>query len=293
MKPLDVSDIQDKGMKALALLASNLGWTRANARGMAIFHAPNQHELRLPTNTSIRMSVYQSRLNAIMTHSTEVPTSKLVQEIIDKVKPSATHTQRLRAVVPVEQLELPVEEPTAEAEWVVLQAEQFHQAQPEEFALVDGPATPVATTPVVEPEQPVHKEPYIVRYGRKGGQSLYRSNFIEVWTWPDGHQTLNCPWCGRSFETANGVAIHARSEHPDLIPERRSEWVQGVEATFTPGRYQDRKISEAEAMVEMIREIVGNDEAAIKEIEADRDHWKQRAEKAEGDLQALRELLNG
>src|SRR5688500_12469395 len=95
-EPIDVSDIKDKGLQALALLAIEAGFTRQTVRGMGIFFAQDGYELRLPTNTSIRMSVFQSRLNSIFTHASFTITSETVSRVIDKVKLDKAHAGRLR-----------------------------------------------------------------------------------------------------------------------------------------------------------------------------------------------------
>jgi hypothetical protein len=232
------------------------------------------------------MSVFQSRLNSLITHSPDgAITSTLVADVLDKIKPSATHAQRLRAVVPVEQLTLPTGEVVPKAEEPVVADPMTEHTQ----LWADEIATPKRV------EQPVSKEPYIVRYGRKGrtrgGGTLYRSNVIQVWTWPDGRKTLNCPWCGETRETANGIAVHVRAMHAAEIPDRRSEWVSSGEVTYEPSEYQDRKPSEAEETISLIRDLIGTDDKLLVALTMERDEWERRALKAEGDIQALKELL--
>lgn len=102
-KPFDVTGMRDRNMQALIVLAVTLGWTVYPATGdrPITIKAPDGTSRRIPTNTSIRMSVFANTLSMILTHSPEhlVPTHQLMVKIARSFKLDAEHQRRLRVAV--------------------------------------------------------------------------------------------------------------------------------------------------------------------------------------------------
>ena len=99
--PVDVTGVRDPGMQSLIMLATSLGWNVMQKHNQpAVITARDGMQKRLPTNTSIRMSVFQTALSSIMAHTYDVePTIELIDEIIKITKPSQDHARRLRLAV--------------------------------------------------------------------------------------------------------------------------------------------------------------------------------------------------
>ena len=96
--PIDVSMVRDPGMKALIILAVSLGWNAHHKLGQpVVITARDGFQKRLPTNTSIRMSVFQTTLAAILFYSASTKaTPELMEAIIKMTKLDAEHARRMR-----------------------------------------------------------------------------------------------------------------------------------------------------------------------------------------------------
>ena len=99
--PVELTGVRDAGMQSLILLAVSLGWNVMKKHNTpVVITARDGMQKRLPTNTSIRMSVFQTALSTIMVHSDDLlPTIELIDEIIKITKPSRDHQRRLRLAV--------------------------------------------------------------------------------------------------------------------------------------------------------------------------------------------------
>jgi len=97
----DVSMVRDPGMQALIILARSLGWNMMHKNQQpVVITARNGTQKRIPTNTSIRISVFQTTLASIILHSEDtVPTIELVDAIIRLTKLDHDHARRMRAAV--------------------------------------------------------------------------------------------------------------------------------------------------------------------------------------------------
>ena len=148
LTPIDVTAVRDNGMKALVMLAVSLGWNARHKTGQPlVITARDGTQKRLPTNTSIRMSVFQTALSTIMVHTEpdRIPTIELVDAIITATKPSTDHARRLRLSVG--------ESPTQHRERVA--AAETEPRGPRE----PQPLTTRIELPVVEPEWAVGGPP--------------------------------------------------------------------------------------------------------------------------------------
>jgi len=100
-EPTDVSMVRDPGMQALIILARSLGWNMMHKPNQpVVITARNGTQKRIPTNTSIRISVFQTTLASILLHSEEMTaTIELVDQIIRLTKVDQDHARRLRAAM--------------------------------------------------------------------------------------------------------------------------------------------------------------------------------------------------
>jgi len=101
VKPIDVSYITDSGVRAIVALAASCDWNVVHRAGqMVTLISRTGHKLRLPTNTSIKFSVFASWTNGIARHSlTHLPTPELMEKLIAQYKLDASHARVFREAV--------------------------------------------------------------------------------------------------------------------------------------------------------------------------------------------------
>lgn len=313
IKPVDVHDVQDQGCKAIILLAASLGWSAAKSPGPMHLVSPDDGMLvRVPTNTSIRMSLWRSCLNSVLRHSTShVPTLELVEAIAKATKMSKSHLSRMSSLVA--NGAPPETEPSIELG-------------------VEPPPPEVAVDLEAAELEPAKKEAYVVRLGAKvgGGARNYVSPNVEVWTWADGTQSLHCKFCGLQFSTAVGVANHASQRHRGQTQEGFLEPGRMTPTVMAPTPYKPREekeepvpepepemvvlpplpdpdepkpddwdVEEVDLLQQIIDVLWPSVSEKVRAAHAERDQAIEerdaaiaRAEKAETYIQTLRELLN-
>ena len=131
MVPYDLSGIRDPGMQALISLATACKWNvMRKPNKPIILTARDGVRLSMPTNTSIRFSVFLQRLNAIARHSqTVVITSVLIEKIIAATKVDSSHARAMRNIVgvPPQEIQEVEEEEQLEEEPSVLLREPVYQ----------------------------------------------------------------------------------------------------------------------------------------------------------------------
>lgn len=214
---IDVSGVRDPNMQALILLARSLGWNvMQKVNQPVVITAPSGFQRRIPTNTSIRMSVFQTHLSAITLHSSLEASLELIEEIIKSVKPSREHQARLR---------LAVGQTVQEHRRALEQAEAAEQRRNEEH-LTQTPEIVWETPPELPNEQTVvptegeaadggvHGEivdqhPFLASVNTtKHTNRVYESvtSFERIWT--DGYIDFACMFCGKAYSTPKGVGSH-------------------------------------------------------------------------------------
>ena len=120
-KLVDVSFIDDPGMRAVVVLALSLEWNMVHkANRVLTLIARNGFKHVIPTDTSVKFNVFQNRVYATITHSmTHIPTLELAEKIIKQCKLDPSHARVLRdAVTKMAMASVPeeeVEEPSAAA----------------------------------------------------------------------------------------------------------------------------------------------------------------------------------
>lgn len=228
--PVDITGVQDAGVASVILLAVSLGWNYTKrVNGPALIIARDGMTKRLPTDTSVRMSVFQTALSTVMVHTEPEfeATIELIDKIVAKTKPSKDHERRLRLAVgetpqehrdriaameaepkdsrepqPVTQrLEIP------EEAWV--SDEQLRS----EIPVYEPPAVENVSATVPADDKPhgklIDRHPFMARHQRSGNKSrqyVSDSSFERVWE--DGYKDYECTVCGKAYTTPKGVGSH-------------------------------------------------------------------------------------
>jgi hypothetical protein len=219
--PVDVTGVRDPGMRALVLLAASLGWNVIQKVNNPIaLVARDGMQRRLPTNTSIRMSVFQTALSSIIVHSEDrIATPELIDAIVEATKIDRDHERRLRIAIGE----------TAEEHRQRLANERAaeQKRQPDEHL------TQTITVPEPEPEPDLEfdeetalvsfeppqdgrnhgglmsRKPFIAHHQvTKTGTNFYESDSSLERVWQDGYKDYECPTCGRVFRSPKGAGAH-------------------------------------------------------------------------------------
>jgi hypothetical protein len=259
--PLDVSGVRDNGMKALILLAVSLGWNVMQKHSQpVVITSRDGTQKRLPTNTSIRMSVFQTALSTIMAHTYDYdPTVELIDAIIAITKPSRDHERRLRLAVgetseehrqrvandkaaerkrePDEHLTQRIEITTEEEVPVYLLDEPMLEEQevPVELEWEDPS---VEVMPRGDWELPVDggehgkmlsREPFMAHHhsNAKGHKGMaYQSDTSFERVWEDGFKDYECMICGQVYAAPRGVGSHRQihTKRGEIPPPTEPAW---------------------------------------------------------------------
>jgi len=219
--PIDVSAVRDKGMASLVVLAASLGWNVMHKNNQpVVITARDGIQDRIPTNTSIRASVFQTTLSKIIAHAGKdhKPTIDLIDDIIKRHKPSVDQARLLRLAVGetpqqhrdrVAAHESPAVE-KREPEPHLTQKPSLASLLPELGDPPMRPATVVTTNDLAPPEKEplvsiVSEKPYQA-HGKEG--ATYTSGATIEKLWSDGSRSYACNVCGAAFSTPKGVGAH-------------------------------------------------------------------------------------
>jgi len=257
MAMLDVSSVRDSGMQALVLLARSLGWNVLQKHNNpVVVTSPEGIQKRLPTNTSVRQSVFQTTLSGIILHSSLEPTMELVEQIIRSVKPNREQANRLRLAVGetpqqhrerIEQHEAPVPEPrnTPLTQTPVITWED----PPTEATDTPVPAaSPRVRLAGSAPGRPygggdhgeiVDQHAFVARSRQRrkdGSYYVYDSESSDERTWSDGFVDYVCKVCHGGFASAKAVGSHRQVHIKNGEVQHRSqtEVMSGSLRTVTP-----------------------------------------------------------
>lgn len=241
--PIDLTPIKDPGMKALVQLAVSLGWNVHQKHGQpVVITARDGIQKRLPTNTSIRMSVFQTALSTIMVHTEEdkIPTIDLIDAIIKATKPSVDHQRRLRLAVGESPTQHRDRVASAEVEAkgprdpqplttrIEIPEEQWEMVKD----LIDGDDDEVAARAAAdggEHGEVVSREPYqAVKASSNTTTVRYVSDTSYQRTWTDGYVDYECMKCAKAFTTSKGAGAHSQihGAAPGLKPWQRTEQIK-------------------------------------------------------------------
>ena len=328
LKPIDTSNIQDKGMKGIAMLAVALGWNLQHRRG-----APSQLKSRegmtrnLPTDTGVRQSVFWSMLASILSHSEgKLPTPRLIDEIAKVTGMSKAHAHTLAARVSLVERggdDLPEEEEPVEVDMTgvivleepmvtktgrVLTDDDVQALADEAERGYDISITPFVPTERTEPTLNMASD------GAQYISPIMDTVIRQLVANGDDQITYRCKQCGLEFETKRGVGAHwqrhVQAGEAEATNNKRKMIVNVIpdyEPTevHTPKRHAVEELRRLRKIVRDVQLAVGQD--ALKEYEArafaqqrridalqkERDDAIKRADRLASDLRSLRELIGG
>lgn len=310
LKPVDLSNIADKGMQGIVLLGVSLGWNLIQRRG-----APAQLKSRqgitrnIPTDTGVRQAVFWSVLANVLAHSEgRLPTSGLIDRIVKQTGMSKAHAQVLHSKVELlegrdpntlEPIEEEEEEPemTEEEKWAWLNQAVADNPPPEE------PPTP----PVVEGEfAPTERVEKTLNFGKAGEQ--YVSEIMDTiirQLVPDGEDqiTYRCKVCGLEFETKRGVGahwqVHVKAGEAKATAQNKRVVVNKVEnyvPTEVHARRDSRELERLRKLKRDMEAILGGDmieeySRLLSAAKQENERLKARNDSLERSLNTLHELL--
>ena len=222
------------------MLAASLGWNviqKVNRPITVISRDGTQRNL--PTNTSIRMSVFQSALSTIMVHTERyVATPELIDAIAHEAKIDRDHQRRLRLAIG----EMPEEHRQRLANEQAAQEKR----QPDEHLTHHPEITGMGVETVEEvvgfdDSQPPHDgrhhgrmvscKPFIAHHTTSGSLSTtYVSDTSNERVWSDGYKDYECQFCGKVYGSPKGVGAHHQ------VHTRRGEVVRSGQA-YERGRH--------------------------------------------------------
>lgn len=246
LTPWDTTGVKDQGVRAVISLAVSLGWNVVLKPGNpCTLIAKDGARLRMPTDTTVKDSVFQGYLSTVMTHSQEfTPTVQLMDSIIATHKKlSDSHQTRLRMAVG-ESAKQHRERMAAMNEGAKEIAQGDHLTQRIEIpellvtktgkVLTDDDIQALAdeaergydvshlkeqsmgTQPVgTEAPHIVSEQPFIAR--NTTGWS-YESPGVIVREWSDGHKDFRCMDCTYVHTSPAGIGGH-RKVHGRLRPQ--------------------------------------------------------------------------
>lgn len=210
--PVDLTAVRDPGMRALVLLAASLGWNVIQKVNNPIaLVARDGMQRRLPTNTSVRMSVFQTALSSIILHSGDrVATPALVDAIVAMTKVDRDHERRMRLAIGE----------TAEEHRQRLANEKVaeQKRQPDEHLTqrIEVPTEPEQEPVSFEPPADgrnhgalISRKPFVAHHAvsTKGSKAYVSDSSFER-IWQDGFKDYECQICGRIFKAAKGAGSH-------------------------------------------------------------------------------------
>jgi hypothetical protein len=219
LPPLDVSDIKDAGMQGVVALATACKWNVLRKTNKPIMlRSRNGTTLAIPTDTSIRFSVFIQRLHSVARDSiTVVITPELIEQIITRFKLDHDHAREFRKIV---EADIPhEEEPMNEPEPVY--------QRPVPTRATRGMPMPSPDATVVE------REPWVA-HGSDGRQYVSEASYRRVWS--DGAVDYECTFCGEAYLTGHACSAHfgyhvKRGERPkqgerQYVGEVDREWLR-------------------------------------------------------------------
>lgn len=289
LTPIDVSGVDGHEVRALLRLAVSMGWNVSQrADSPAVITARDGVQRRFPTNSGLRMSVFQSFLRAIMYHALDKQmTPELVEEVIASEKLSKDHQRYLRLAASewAERRMLPDPEPPAkerrEPEPHLTQRIEIPMAKPEPEP-EPQPATAVAGHDVPPLElgsagwemapskgldlSTLERRPALVLMGQKkrgsGISQQYISPIMDEITLPSGEVTRICKICdftGTTQRIASHYQWHVRrGEAPTTNSMKR---IAVAEVVKQPRKYTPADTGSSDEL-RQLRQII-DDIAAV------------------------------
>ena len=315
LKPVDLSNIADKGMKGAVMLAVAMGWNLIQREGQPAQLVSREGLRRnIPTDTGVRQSVFWSQIASILSHSDgNLPTPELIEQIVKQTGMSRAHAHVLKsrtaliaAGTDVDPDDQPDEEELGnEGEQAEDEAEDTDD--PIVVDVITLPETPSATA--LEAPFSERVEPTL---NHAGDGAQYISPVMETVIRQlvedgDDQITYRCKQCGLEFETKRGVGAHwqrhvqaGEAEATALLTKTIVNVVPDYVPTEVHNPREGSSLSELRRLRKIVRDVqlaVGQD--ALKEYEArafaqqrridalqkERDDAIKRADRLASDLQ--------
>ena len=320
LKPVDLSNIQDKGMKGAVLLAVAMGWNLVQRDG-----APAQVVSReglkrnIPTDTGVRQSVFWSLIANILSHSDgKLPTPELVEQIVKQTGMSRAHAHVLKSRTALLASGSDVSDDDEPPEEEVGQEGESSEDQTEGHEVEVSPAEVAPSADALEPvEYPITRVEPTLNHMGDGNQ--YLSPIMETvirQLIPDGDEqiTYRCLVCGLEFPAKRGVGshyqVHTKAGEAEATAAKSKTVVNKVEGyqpteIHTPrGDYatENRRLRR---IINDVQKAVGQDaikgaerqveamRRRVEAAEAARDEAIARADRLASDLKSLKELIGG
>jgi hypothetical protein len=303
---IDVSYIRDPGIQAIVALAASLEWNIVHKSGSPVtLIARDGFKHTVPTNTSVKFSVFRNRVNATVTHSiTAIPSPELMDRLVKQYKLDSSHARVFKMVV--DGIVEPVE--------------------PDEDSLSDELLLPEPSEPQPEfvPTERVEPTLSITTKGQQYVSQAMETVIRKLVADGDEQITYRCLVCGLEFSTKRGVGGHygfhvqageaeatddARKTVVNVIPDyvpsetrtlrpKDPEPEPPVERMFTNNEPLVNELLELRRIVNEVGRLVGRDEIAqlqerCQELTIERDEAITRANRLASDLRSLRELIGG
>jgi len=301
LKPIDTSNIQDKGMKGIAMLAVALGWNLQHRRG-----APSQLKSRegmtrnLPTDTGVRQSVFWSMLASILSHSEgKLPTPRLIDEIARVTGMSKAHAHTLAARV------------------ALVERGGDDEPEPEDGPEEEVPKEEllVASSPEFEPTERTEPTLNMSNDGAQYISPIMDTVIRQLVQDGDDQITYRCKHCGLEFETKRGVGahwqVHVKAGEAEAT-NNKTKVIVNIIPDYEPTEVHLPREGSRTAELRKLRKIVKDVQLAVgqdalKEYEArafaqqrridqltkERDDAVTRADRLASDLRSLKELIGG
>lgn len=283
LRPVDLSNIGDRGMKGVALLAVALGWNIYHRRG-----APAQIKSRsgltrnLPTDTGVRQSVFWSMIASVLSHSDgKLPTEHLIDQIVKQSGMSKAHAQvlnaRLTQMIKGESVEDEIEPDPVPPDPEMTDEEKWAWLGEAMVATQEEVKEEVATTPVVaEPEVEMRVEPTL-NFAKAGEQ--YISEIMDTIIRrliPDGEDqiTYRCKVCGLELPSKRGIGshwqVHVKAGEAQATAGNKRVIVNKVEdyvptEVHNPRMVPSSELRKLQKVIADVQKAVGQD--SIKESE--------------------------
>ena len=304
--PVDLSNIADRGMKGVALLAVALGWNLVQRKGQPIkLVSRTGLERTVLSDTGVRQSVFWSLIASVLSHSDgNLPTAELIQLIVKQSGMSKAHAQVLTSRVNI-----------------LAHNGKLHEIEEEEAITVEEPVVEEPEPPsaiALEPFTPtVRTEPTLSMRGANGEQ--YISPIMDTvirQLIPDGDDqiTYRCKICGLEFESKRGVGSHygrhvalGEAEATTSTPKTVVHKVEGYKPSevHMPRGDAFKEMRRLRKIVDDVQRAVGQE--AIRDAERQIMVWQRKCEAAEKErdeaiaradrltqnLQALSDLIKG
>lgn len=233
LPPMDVSYIRDPGMQGVVALATACKWNVVRRAGKPVILRSRQGTtLAIPTDTSMKFSVFLQRLRGVARDSLTVTiTPQLIEQIIARFKLDHDHAREFRKIV----ADVPHEEET--------------MTDPEVAYQRPTPTRGTRGLPEPGPDAVVVERDAMISHGSDGRRYISEAVLRRVWS--DGAVDYECSFCGEAFITVGACSAHfgyhvKRGERP---PQGERQYIEGIDREWIRESKRRRRERERERQV--------------------------------------------